>query len=522
MKSIFLIIALCFMLNSSAQSVAKATPNTASRSNKTSTEQMLLRGPYLQCATSNSMIIRWRTSQSVIGKVKYGKTLTQLNKQVAEPKSATEHIVKIEGLAPETKYYYTISGDGKQLQGDKDNCFTTLPITGKEGVYRVGIFGDPGSLTTLQLDVRNQFLKYLGNYRMNVWVALGDIAYDHGWDAEYQVKFFNIYKDKLLKSYPLFTVPGNHDYGDQDSETYFNHNKIDYYKTFSMPVSGESGGVPSHDQAYYSFDVGNIHFLMLDSFGEEDSTTLADTTGPQVQWIKKDLEANKNKGWVIALWHHPPYSMGSHNSDEQSDMYKIRQNFLPLLERYNIDLVICGHSHLYERSKLISGHFGKQGTFNSDNVVSNSSGLYDGSANSCPYIKNEHNRGAVYLVNGGSSEVGGVQKTFPHTAMYYSNNIYGGTNMLEVQGNRLDMKWITEDGVIRDHFTMMKNVNKKSVVHLKKGESTTLTASFVGDYEWNNKQNLRSIKVAPAATTTYTVHDKQGCIQDTFDVVVSE
>jgi 3',5'-cyclic AMP phosphodiesterase CpdA len=291
-----------------------------------------------------------------------------------------------------------------------------------------------------------------------------------------------------------------------------------------MPVNGESGGVPSHNQAYYSMDIGNIHFLMLDSFGEEDSTTLADTTGPQVQWIKKDLEANKNKGWLISVWHHPPYSMGSHNSDEQSDMYKIRQNFLPVLERYNVDLVICGHSHLYERSKLIQRHYGQAATFSSDkNDVSTSSGLYDGSKNSCPYIKDANtNKGTVYVVNGGSSEIGDVQKAFPHKAMYYSNNTYGGANMLEVHGNRLDLKWVCEDGVIRDQFTMMKNVNKKSVIHIKKGGSTTLTASFMGDYEWNNKQKTKSIKVSPSTSATFTVHDKYGCIKDTFEVIVTK
>lgn len=240
--------------------------------------------------------------------------------------------------------------------------------------------------------------------------------------------------------------------------------------------------------------------------------------------MKRDLEANKNKEWVIAMWHHPPYTMGSHNSDEQSDLYKARQTFIPLLERYGVDMVICGHSHDYERSKLMHGHYGKEKTFNSTvNNVSTSSGLYNGTNNSCPYIKDPvTNRGTVYVVNGGSSEVGGIQKEFPHNAMCYSSNKYGGTNIIEVQGNRLDVKWICEDGVIRDHFTMMKDVNKKSVIKLKKGQSTILTASYVGNYEWNNKQKTKSIKVAPLVTSTFTVRDKFNCIRDSFEIVVSD
>ncbi len=45
--------------------------------------------------------------------------------------------------------------------------------------------------------------------------------------------------------------------------------------------------------AFYSYDIGNVHFLSLDSYGKEDSnsTRLYDTAGAQVQWIKKDLTA---------------------------------------------------------------------------------------------------------------------------------------------------------------------------------------------------------------------------------------
>lgn len=487
-----------------------------------SSKAVLLRGPYLQVPTTSSMVIRWRTSIPSISKVHYGTSPANLNKEVVSKERVKDHIVKIEGLQPNTKYYYAISTATERLQGDKNNSFVTLPREGESGVYRIGIFGDPGSPTLLQRKVRDQFVKYLGTNNMNAWVALGDIAYNTGSDAEYQAKFFNVYKDQLLKKYPLFTLPGNHDYRDEDSVTFFNHDKIEYYRTFSMPVDGESGGVPSNNQAFYSFDIGNVHFLSLDSFGAEDSTLLSDTNGPQVQWVIKDLEANK-KDWLVVMWHHPPYTMGSHNSDEQSDMYKIRQTFLPILERYGVDLVIGGHSHLYERSKLMTGHYGKEKTFDpAVNNLSASSGKYDGSKNSCPYIKEEGSKGAVFIVNGGSSELGGVQKEYPHNAMYYSNYTEGGTNMIEVRGNRLDVKWICEDGVVRDRFTMMKNVNKKSVVTIKKGESATLTASYVGAYEWNNQQKTQSINVRPAATTSYVVRDKQGCLQDTFEVVVTD
>ena len=63
--------------------------------------------------------------------------------------------------------------------------------------------------------------------------------------------------------------------------------------------------------------------------------------------------------------------------------------------------------------------------------------------------------------NGSAGQLGGHKPSWPHEAMYYSNNETGGAVMLEVQSNRLDLKWICADGQIRDQFTMMKDISKK-------------------------------------------------------------
>ncbi len=308
-----------------------------------------------------------------------------------------------------------------------------------------------------------------------------------------------------------------------------------------MPVDGEAGGIASHHPAFYSFDLGNIHFLSLDSYGiEEDQYRMYDTLGPQARWVKQDLDANQNKGWVIAYWHHPPYTMGSHNSDREKELVHIRENFIRILERYGVDLVICGHSHDYERSKLMKGHYGPDTSWTPAFLVSSSSGLYDGTPNSCPYFKNsadgqnsvngqssadEQNSingdGTVYIVSGSAGQLGGKQVSFPHKALPYSDATHGGAGMLEIQGNRLDWKWICADGEIRDHFTFFKNVNRRQVITIKKGERVTLTASFASDhpYQWSSgKATGRSIEVKPSGKTVYTVNDAEGCLKDSFEV----
>ncbi|MFT3700758.1 MAG: fibronectin type III domain-containing protein [Agriterribacter sp.] len=74
---------------------------------------VLIRGPYLQLATTTSMNVRWRTDIATISRVRYGLSLGGLNGMVESTVSETEHELKITGLVPNTKYWYTIeSGSG--------------------------------------------------------------------------------------------------------------------------------------------------------------------------------------------------------------------------------------------------------------------------------------------------------------------------------------------------------------------------------------------------------------------------
>ncbi|OQP46251.1 metallophosphoesterase [Niastella yeongjuensis] len=506
-------------------------PFISSAQRKPDVQAHLIRGPYLQVASSTSIVIRWRTDALQRSVVNYSPDEKELKGLAEDPALTFEHKVTITGLSPRTKYYYAIGGGpGDTLQKGSDNYFVTLPPPGAEGSYRIGVFGDCGNNSVNQRSVRDQVIKYLADKPMDAWILLGDNAYTSGQDPEFQEKFFNIYKDNLLKKYPLFPAPGNHDYNDfyQYKATAQATHDIAYYQNFSMPTKGECGGVASGTQAFYSFDIGNVHFLSIDSYGKEDKETrLYDTLGAQVQWIKKDLEAfhNTKRGWVVAYWHHPPYTMGSHNSDHETELVKIRENFIRILERYGVDLIVCGHSHLYERSRLMNGHYGMEATFNAaEHNLSSSTALYDGSENSCPYIKDSANKGTVYVVTGSAGAMGSRQATYPHDAMYYSYNELGGASMIEVNENRLELKWICSDGQIRDHFVMMKDVNRDQVITIKKGQAATLTASFIGTYKWNKgKDATRSIIVKPtAAKTVYEVVDPYTCLKDRFEVRVSK
>ncbi|HEX5154681.1 MAG TPA: metallophosphoesterase family protein [Parafilimonas sp.] len=455
--SIFILVSMVLPLLASAQDAAKPEKKL------NSVEPAILRGPFLQVATPTSMVVRWRTDVYSRSSVHYGLTPGKLDKEVNDSTLISEHIIKIPGLQPFTKYYYSIGDFNSPHEGNDSNYFYTLPETGSEQLIRVAALGDCANNSINQRNVRDQVLKYLGSNYLNAWILLGDNAYSNGTDAEFQAKFFNLYQNGLLSKYPLFPVPGNHDYRDLASASVSDQYKIAYFQNFSVPEHGEAGGVASNTKSYYSFDIGNVHFLALDSYGPDNKGLhMYDEMSEQVEWVKKDLKANKSK-WIVAYWHHPPYTMGSHNSDTERDLTAIREHFIKVLEESGVDLVLCGHSHVYERSRMMKGHYGNEAEFDSaKHNLNSSSGLYNGSKNSAPYLKSKANpNGTVYVVSGSAGQLGGHKPSWPHEAMYYSDNENGGAVMLEVQGNRLDLKWICGDGQVRDQFTMMKDVNKK-------------------------------------------------------------
>ncbi|MCW3464545.1 metallophosphoesterase [Chitinophaga nivalis] len=487
---------------------------------------VISRGPYLQMGNQTAVSVRWRTGIAANGKVKYGTVLGNLTDSVVHTDVVTEHEVRITGLQPDTKYYYSVGTSAGVIEAGEKNYFNTAPLTNTPRKIRIAAYGDCGNNSTNQKNVRDAYLNYVGANHTDVWLLLGDNAYDDGKDAEFQTNFFNIYKDNLLKNILLFPSPGNHDY-DNNSTRQDDHN-IPYLANFSLPKNGECGGLASGKEEYYSFDYGDIHFISLDSYGKESSKRFYDTSSAQVIWLKKDLAANTRK-WTIAYWHHPPYTMGSHNSDSESELVSVRKNLIRILERYGVDLILNGHSHDYERSFLIHGHFGLENTFSfSQHALSNSSAKYDGSANSCPYVttsaKTDH--GTIYVVAGSAGQVGGTSSSFPHAISYYANATTGGSLVLEVEGSRLDAKFVAADKTIKDQFTIVKDANKKTTLPVTPGQPLTLTASWIGKYQWNTGATTRSITVTPSAgTTVFTVTDNATasgqCLRDTFNVVAA-
>jgi hypothetical protein len=490
--------------------------------------QTLTRGPYLQKGNQTSITFRWRTNSNCNSRIRIGTSYLAGGAYATITDDATstqEHTVTVTGLIADTKYFYSIGTSSTVLQSGTDNFFTTLPTATPNRVLKFVAFGDCGkNNATYQSQSLTQWQTFLTANSIeapDAWMLLGDNAYNAGTDAEYTSNFFNTYGSSILKNHKLYPAPGNHDYANSTTNQDV-HSNCPYYSIFDLPSAGECGGYASGKEEYYSYDIGNVHFLALDAYGEESNLRLYDTTGAQAVWVKQDLAANTKK-WTIAYWHHPPYTMGSHNSDSETELVNMRFNFIRILERYGVDMIVCGHSHDYERSYLIKGHYGLEATFNSGTMaVSTSSAGYT-SNTTCPYVYNSSpaNHGTVYVVAGSTGASGSTQTGYPHDALPYSVND-GGVFYFEVNDNRLNAQFIRRDGTIFDKFTIMKDVNKATTYNILTGNSATLTASWPGNYSWNTSATTKSINVTPPlGANNYTVTDNYGCVTDNFTVNVS-
>jgi hypothetical protein len=426
---------------------------------------LITRGPYLQLGTPTQMIVRWRTDTASDSRVDYGTSVSNLTLTAGHAAPTKDHEILLHGLTPNTRYYYAVGTLNERQAANPDCYFITAPTNAPP--TRIWIIGDTRAGDANQAAVRDAYYQDTGSRYTDVWLLLGDHGGPTGADSEFQYYFFNCYSN-LMRQTVSWPCIGNHETYVAGAPAHF-----PYLDIYSLPAVGEAGGAPSDSERYYSFNYGNIHFVVLDS-----STSDVTTDGPMYAWLANDLDQATNE-WLIAYWHAPPYTKGSHDSDYEGECFEMRRNFLPLLEEYGVDLVFGGHSHSYERSKLIDGHYGSSWQLTAEMVKNNGDGRRAGDG---PYLKPSGRvprQGTVYVVVGSSGFTSGG--TFDHPIMACSLNVLGSM-VLEVSGNILEAKFLRETGAIDDSFTILKGSPplKIKAAEIKSGKLTLSWDAEVG------------------------------------------
>jgi hypothetical protein len=391
-----------------------------------------VRGPYLQMVATDAVTIRWQTQRPQKGVVRYGTAADRLA-QRAEGRTTTVHEVRLAGLQPDTRYYYSVDNELY--------AFRTAPPVGAAGrAVRLWVQGDPGLAIPTTLQGRDAAMQWAAAHPreglppIDLWLTTGDNAYRSGKDEEFQRHLFEAYPT-LLPSVPYLPVYGNHD-----------ARRNAFYSLFTFPEEGELGGLPSGSEHYFAIDYGPLHLIVLDS--EEGDL---EAGGAMLQWLQQDLAATRQP-WLIALLHHPPYTRGSHNSDSDADsggrLRKVRENVVPLLERGGVDLALFGHSHVYERSHLMACHYGTSKSFREEhNRQRSAEGHYRKAASRLPY------GGTLYNVVGSSARADNGPLDHPAMAVAMSRP---GSLMIDVAQGSLRATFIGHDGAVLDRYEITR------------------------------------------------------------------
>lgn len=430
----------------------------------------LRRGPYLLNQRPDGVTVRWRTSDVRYTSVlRYGETPYVLDHAVAATRlrqhfpGTQDWEAVVGGLDAETRYYYAIEGDQALLAGaDDTHAFSTAPPVGSERALRFWLLGDSGANRPREGDmdavlamtgptgpaqVRNGFRRFNNGRRLDGIVLLGDNAYPWGSDAEYQTAFFGLYADELRRT-PLWPAIGNH-----DMDGAYKH----IFAT-TPPVDGEPG---SGSDYYYSFDIGNAHFVILDAWKSWWEVTTDPAHIPwrkELAWLREDLAATRQT-WTVAVCHFPLYCDGNYDSDTNEPLKLLREALIPVLDRFGVDLYVAGHDHTYQRSYLIRGHTGTRETFDPErHLVSASTGRDE------PILKHAGpDGGTVHIVSGAGS---GTRPTgeFAHPVMVPFGTEPGaprglarpGSLLIEIEGSALEGWQVDAGGETLDHFRIEK------------------------------------------------------------------
>ena len=279
----------------------------------------ILMKPYLQAVSQNRICIMVECDNMTPVYVQF---YDSLNKKVRttftgyalgtdKPKETYVHRVVIDTLIPGMKYFYKI------LQGDQvydGGYFRTAPLPGAS--FRFALFGDCRSNPEMHSIISGEIIKHQPLFS----IYLGDLAYNNTYDM-WKQEFFTDKELELSADVPFFNAIGNH-------EGWYKNTKA----FLQAPIS------KSEHNDYYSFDYGDIHFLIL-------NTEITCKKGlPQYDFAKKDLESTQKK-WKIAAFHRPAYSGGGHGDNQM--MVSVTKE---IFEPNKVDIVLAGHNHFYQRN----------------------------------------------------------------------------------------------------------------------------------------------------------------------------
>lgn len=284
--------------------------------------------------------IQWRTSRQIRhGMVKYqakarfnrfnpaplttahADTQRLATPNVLNDPESNRHTVTLTGLQPDTTYVYSVGNGGENWSELAE--FTTAPDRIKP--FSFIYMGDAqNGLDRWGTLARNAFRE---RPDAAFYIMAGDLV-NRGNDRDDWDSFF-ANAATIFDRRQLVPAIGNH-------ENQGGHPTL-YLQNFTLPTNGPA---KIESERAYAYEYSNALFVILD-------TNLA--PADQTEWLEKTL-SESTATWKFAIYHHPAYS-----SAPRRDNQDIRKYWLPLFDKYHVDLALQGHDHAYLRTYPMFG-----------------------------------------------------------------------------------------------------------------------------------------------------------------------
>jgi len=402
---------------------------------------------------TTTQTVTWRTDSTVkTGYVQYAKASTGNFPTGATQVTATAsvcstdignenlHSVTLTGLTAGEKYTYRV-GDGTKWSAS--HSFTTEAANTTS--FKFLIFGDSQSgeasnpeYGPWKTTVQNA---YSANPDAKFFVNVGDLV-ESGYSGAHWDNWFDA-ASGVIDTISFMPVQGNHEtYTDASENT--TAKPVLFTDQFNLPQNGPTGLTGQT----YSYNYGNVHFVVLDSQEAEEASINGSILAEQSAWLAKDLSANTQK-WTIVLFHKTMYYNKATRTNED-----IKAAFQPVLDKYHVDVVLNGHDHGYSRTYPIYG----------DSIVSSPA------------------KGTVYIVTGRSGNK--YYKDLSSKvwdAFFYDPQDEPNYLTAEVDGSKLTIKSVKQDGTIIDSYAIDKSTGTDNPQTIVPAKSTYTRLAIYGD-----------------------------------------
>jgi Purple acid Phosphatase, N-terminal domain/Calcineurin-like phosphoesterase len=320
---------------------------------------------------ARSMVVSWATPASVRRpRVRYGPATGDLGEPVAaatrsyvDAASGTEtwtHHASLLRLAPATTYVYEVWHDGAS---PVRSTFRTAPAG--RAPFRFTSFGDQTTADPRD-PIASPFASLVVD-RVEAQEPLfhlvnGDLCYanfngyTHGANPFgprpdiWRRWFLNNQRSAARRAW--MPAAGNHENEAGNGPQGFSS----YATRFSLPGNGSR----EFENYWYAFRAGSVQVVVLQNddvcYQDGGNTYIRGySRGMQRAWLDRELaaaRADRSIDWVVVCMHQLALSS---SADGNGCDLGIREEFVPLFDRYGVDLVLCGHDHDYERSFPVRG-----------------------------------------------------------------------------------------------------------------------------------------------------------------------